>query len=44
MLNLEGPFLEEVGAVTSKDALRKKEVQLNTRMHYTQQRCVYVSI
>jgi hypothetical protein len=39
MLNLDGPFLEEVGAVTSREALRKKEVQLNTRMHYTQHRC-----
>ena len=38
-MGLEGGFLEEVGAVPRADALRKREVQLNTRMHYTQRRC-----
>lgn len=39
MMNMEGEFLEEVGTVTKAAVLRKKEVQLNTRMHYTQRRC-----
>ncbi|KAK9917111.1 hypothetical protein WJX75_001006 [Coccomyxa subellipsoidea] len=38
MMNMDGEFLEEVGAVTKAAGLRKKEVQLNTRMHYTQRR------
>ena len=38
MMNMEGAFLEEVGAVTKAENLRKKEIQLNTRMHYTQRR------
>ncbi len=42
MMNLDGEFLEEVGAVTKAANLRKKEVQLNTRMHYTQRRCAHM--
>ncbi|BDA48856.1 THO complex subunit 2 [Coccomyxa sp. Obi] len=38
MMNMDGAFLEEVGAVTKAENLRKKEIQLNTRMHYTQRR------
>lgn len=41
MMNMDGEFLEEVGAVTKAAGLRKKEVQLNTRMHYTQRRCAH---
>ena len=40
MMGMEGAFLEEVGAVPKADTLRRKEVQLNTRMHFTQRRCV----
>ena len=39
MMGMEGAFLEEVGAVPKADTLRRKEVQLNTRMHFTQRRC-----
>ena len=40
MMGSEGPFLEEVGAVPKAETLRKKEVQLNTRINYTQRRCL----
>jgi len=42
MMNMDGEFLEEVGAVTKAQNLRKKEVQMNTRMHYTQRRRGFV--
>ena len=32
-------FLEEVGTITKAEVLRKKEVQINTRIHYAQKRC-----
>ena len=40
-MNADRFFLEEVGAVTRADLLRKKEVQINTRIHYAQRRCAH---
>ena len=31
-------FLEEVGAITKVENLRKREVQVNTRIYYAQKR------
>ncbi len=42
-MGMEGAFLEEVGAVPKADTLRRREVQLNTRMHYTQRRCAWAA-
>lgn len=39
VMNADRFFLEEVGAITRADHLKKKEVQINTRIHYTQRRC-----
>ena len=39
VMNADRFFLEEVGAITRADTLRKKEVQINTRIHYAQRRC-----
>lgn len=39
IMNADRFFLEEVGSVTKADTLRKREVQVNTRMHYAQRRC-----
>ena len=41
VMNADRFFLEEVGAVTRADLLRKKEVQINTRIHYAQRRCAH---
>ena len=38
IMNADRFFLEEVGAVPKADNLRKREIQVNTRMHYAQRR------
>ena len=38
IMNADRFFLEEVGAVTKADNLRKREIQVNTRMFYAQRR------
>lgn len=39
VMNGDRFFLEEVGTITKAEVLRRKEVQINTRMHYAQKRC-----
>ncbi len=38
VMNADRFFLEEVGAITKAETLRKREVQVNTRIHYAQRR------
>ena len=40
-MNADRFFLEEVGTITKADNLRKREVQVNTRIHYAQRRWAF---